>query len=43
MFDDLKKMIFINIGLEKGAVAVASVVEEPSRCSNKGGQKRRCL
>ena len=29
---------FINIGLEKSAVAAASVVEEPSRCSNKGSK-----
>ena len=32
---------FINIGLENVAVAAASVVERPPRCSNKGGQKRR--
>ena len=29
---------FINIGLEKSAVAAASVVEGPSRCSNKEGK-----
>ena len=34
---------FIDIGLENVAVAAASVVELPPRCSNKGGQKRRCL
>ena len=34
---------FINIWLETSAVAAASVVEGPPRCSNKGGQKRRCL
>ena len=35
---------FIDIGLEKSAVAAASVVEGPSRCSNKGGGKKRwCL
>ena len=34
---------FIDIGLEKSAVAAASVVDLPSRCSNKEGQKRRCL
>ena len=34
---------FMNIGLENDAVDAASVVEGPSRCSNKGvkGQKRR--
>ena len=32
---------FINIGLERSAVAAASVVGGPPRCSNKGGQKRR--
>ena len=34
---------FINIGLGKGAVAAARVVELPSHCSLKGCQKRRCL
>ena len=34
---------FINIGIENVAVAVARVVGEPPRCSNKGGQKRRRL
>ena len=41
--DDFGKC-FLNTGLEKSAVAAASVVEGPSRCSNKGGgKKRRCL
>ena len=34
---------FIDIGLENVAVAAASVVAGPSRCSNNGSQKRRCL
>ena len=34
---------FINIGLKKSAVAAASVVEGPYRCSLKKGKKRRCL
>ena len=34
---------FIDIGLENVAMAVARVVELPPRCSNKPGQKGRCL
>ena len=34
---------FVDIGLENVAVAAAHVVGGPSRCSNKGFQKRRCL
>ena len=34
---------FVDIGLENVAVAAARVVGGPPRCSNKGGQKRRCL
>ena len=49
-FDDFGKnvknefgMRFINIGLEKSGVAAASVVEGPSRCSDKWGKKCPCL
>ena len=34
---------FVDIGLENVAVAAAHVAELPPRCSNKGGQKRRCF
>ena len=34
---------FIDIGLEKSAVAAARVVGGPPSCSNKKGKKRRCL
>ena len=44
-FEQMKKndICFIHIGLGNVAVAAASVVELPPGCSNKGGQKRRCL
>ena len=34
---------FVYIGLENVAAAAARVVGGPSRCSNKEGQKRRCI
>ena len=34
---------FIDIELENVAVAVARVLGGLPRCSNKGGQKRRCV
>ena len=33
----------INIGLGNVAVAAASAVKRPPRCTNKGRKKRRCL
>ena len=44
VFDDFEfGGSFIDIGLENVAEAAARVVELPPRCSNKYGQKRRCL
>ena len=51
VFDDIGRNVkknefggrFIDIGLEHIAVAAARVVGGLPRCSNKAGQKRRCL
>ena len=34
---------FIDIGIGNAAVAAARMIERLPRCSNKAGQKRRCL